>query len=102
MYDPQEFKGKTGQWELEKEIILAFELLSNGIEDLLQINGLKTLSSQVLSKKFLGCVSSVLFSKNKSPHSNEKLLLNSNKCNLLLLNIFSVLGPIFYNNSGIK
>lgn len=54
MHDTQEFKGKTGQLELEKENILAFGLLSNGIEDLLQINGLKTLSSQVLSKKFPG------------------------------------------------
>lgn len=45
---------KTGQLELEKENILAFELLSNGVEDLLQINGLKTLRSHVLSKKFPG------------------------------------------------
>lgn len=61
MHDTQEFKGKTGQLELEKENILAFGLLSNGIEDLLQINGLKTWSSQVLSKKFPGlCILSSL------------------------------------------
>lgn len=38
----ENLKGKLGN---------TFELLSSGTEDLLHINGLKTLSSQVLSKK---------------------------------------------------
>lgn len=48
------FKGKTGQLKLEKGNVMTFEPLSNGTEDLLQIDGLKTLSSQVLNKKAPG------------------------------------------------